>query len=86
MVDIGNNRQFFEILFYLVNTHFTDMHQGDQKVSKVPKETFSNLRINIGLVYDTLGNLQLLQIIVIFCKISISPCKDSPLFRSPGEK
>ena len=60
MVLIGNNRQFFKNLFYLVNKHFTDMHQGDQKVSKGPKETLSNLRINIGLVYETLGNLQFL--------------------------
>ena len=42
---------------------FTDLQPWGHKVSKGPKEPFSKLRINIGVVYDTWWILQISRII-----------------------
>ena len=65
---------------------FTDMQPWDQKVSKVPKETFPRVRISIRAVYATWRNLELLQIISIFGKIGIRLPWENQIFRPPGEK
>ena len=71
------NGQFFNIfcVFFHIsrNTRFTDMRPWDQKVSKVPKETYSRLKIGIGAVHGTWGKLQILSIIVHFLEMSILP-------------
>ena len=65
---------------------FTDMQPWDQKVSKVPKETFPRLRINIRAVYRTWRVLELLEIISIFGKVVSSLPWENRIFGPPGEK
>ena len=64
---------FSKIFFISWNTRFSDMQPWDSKVSKVPKETYSRLRIGIGAVHGTCGKLQILSIIVHFLEMSILP-------------
>ena len=84
-------RQKFDIfskIFHISrNMHFTDMRPWGQKLSKVSKETFSKLRTHIKVIWGTLENFQIMQIIVHFSK---SPpqgtLKAWPISGPPGEK
>ena len=65
---------------------FTDMQPWDQKVSKVPKETFPRLRINIRAVYRTWRILESLEIISIFGKVvSLHPLGKSDIWTARGK-
>ena len=65
---------------------FTDMQPWDQKVSKVPKETFSSLRISIRAIHGTWRKSEMLQIISIFGKV-VSPLPwENRISGPPGEK
>ena len=61
-----NYDKFLKSFFISRNMRFTDLQPWGQKASKLPKEPFYKLRINIWVVYGTWGNLRYLRIIVYF--------------------